>query len=111
MKALRLLIGKSHAPGSNKIAATPALATVTRVIDLDQEAFGIYEGQILEDSASARGSILDVPETAESRERMARLRARRLARSPAANRTPVPAEKIEEEAREAMQHKAQTAEK
>ncbi len=43
------------------------------------------------------------------KEREARLRARRLARSQAANRTPVPSEKIEEEAREAMKQNGQTA--
>jgi hypothetical protein len=75
------------------------------------KAQGRYLGKAFWEIPPQPGSILDVPETAESRERVARLRARRLARSQAANRTPAPAEKIEEEAREAMQQNAQTAEK
>src|SRR5438552_12635868 len=49
------------------------------------------------------GSILDVPETPESRERIARLRARRLARMQAAAQKAGSVEQLQEEVRETVQ--------
>jgi len=50
------------------------------------KAEGRYLGKAFWEIPPQAGSLLDVPETAESRERSARLRARRLARQQRASR-------------------------
>jgi hypothetical protein len=67
------------------------------------KAQGRYLGKAFWEVPPQPGSILDVRETPESRERMTRLRARRLAREREAARNSESVEQVQEEARAAVQ--------